>query len=99
MNYCPKCGKKLTIDDYETYYNEETEDTCYHILCDSCGYNERFDNTERIAGMKTLEELETRYEEIREEFKRTDSFEYMNELNDELIKIKSEISKRKENVK
>lgn len=47
--------------------------------------------------MRTLEELETRYEEIKEEFKRTDSFEYMNELNDELIEIKSEIAKRKEN--
>lgn len=37
---CPKCGKELTIDDYETYYDTEVEDTSYYILCSECGYNE-----------------------------------------------------------
>ena len=37
---CPNCGKTLTYRDYETYYDEEHEDTSYYILCSSCGYNE-----------------------------------------------------------
>lgn len=37
---CPNCGKTLTYCDYETYYDEEYEDTSYYILCSSCGYNE-----------------------------------------------------------
>lgn len=37
---CPKCGKELTYEDYETYYDEENEDTSYYILCSDCGYDE-----------------------------------------------------------
>lgn len=36
---CPICGKILTVNDYETYYDEETEDTAYYIVC-NCGYEE-----------------------------------------------------------
>lgn len=32
--------KTLTYCDYETYYDEEYEDTSYYILCSSCWYNE-----------------------------------------------------------
>lgn len=41
MRKCPKCGKVLTMDDYETYYDYECEDTSYFIFCSKCGYNER----------------------------------------------------------
>lgn len=41
MKKCPKCGKVLTMDDYETYYDYECEDTSYFIFCSKCGYNER----------------------------------------------------------
>ena len=37
---CLKCGKELTYEDYETYYDEENEDTSYYILCSDCGYDE-----------------------------------------------------------
>ena len=37
---CPNCGKELTIADYETYYNIETEDTAYYIICSECGYED-----------------------------------------------------------
>ena len=32
--------KELTYEDYETYYDEENEDTSYYILCSDCGYDE-----------------------------------------------------------
>ena len=41
MEKCPECGKKLTIADYETYYDEENDDTSYYIWCSDCGYRER----------------------------------------------------------
>ena len=37
---CPNCGKELNLEDYETYYNEEYEDTSYYIICSKCGYVE-----------------------------------------------------------
>lgn len=39
--HCPECGKPLTYEDYETYYDEEVEDTSSFILCSHCGYDER----------------------------------------------------------
>ena len=38
---CPECGKELTLDDYETFYDDECEDTSYYIICSECGYSER----------------------------------------------------------
>ena len=46
MRTCPNCGKVLTYEDYETYYDEETEDTAYCILCSSCGYDETEEESE-----------------------------------------------------
>lgn len=37
---CPQCGKKLDLSDYETYFDEEREDTSYYIICSECGYDE-----------------------------------------------------------
>ena len=40
---CPNCGKELTLEDYETYYDNEKEDTSYYIICSDCGYDETED--------------------------------------------------------
>ena len=40
MRKCKNCGKELTLGDYETYYDEESEDTSYYVICSSCGYEE-----------------------------------------------------------
>lgn len=37
---CPNCNKELELKDFETYYNEEIEDTSYYIICSECGYEE-----------------------------------------------------------
>ena len=42
---CPKCGKELTIDDYETYYDDYYGDTSCYIVCSECGFDERDDYT------------------------------------------------------
>ena len=41
MEKCPDCGKVLTYEDYETYYDDEYDDTSYYILCSNCGYREQ----------------------------------------------------------
>lgn len=41
MDRCPCCGKELKIEDYDTYYDPEVEDTCYYTLCSKCGYDSR----------------------------------------------------------
>ena len=40
MATCPKCGKVLKIEDYDTRYDQDIEDTIMVILCSSCGYDE-----------------------------------------------------------